>query len=78
MSDLTPDDKAALAALLRDAITTRRFPLSPSSAAGARSSNLIGGLKPEPFPPLMPPAQQSMLLPKKHGAENDLPRGQAH
>jgi hypothetical protein len=36
MSDLTPDDKAVLAALLRDAITTRRFPLSPSSAAGAR------------------------------------------
>jgi hypothetical protein len=30
MSDITPDDKAALAALLRDAITTDRFPQSPS------------------------------------------------
>jgi hypothetical protein len=36
MSDLTPDDKAALAALLRDAITTDCFPLSPSNAVGAR------------------------------------------
>jgi hypothetical protein len=65
--DLTDDDKAILAALLREVIAADRFPLSPR----VRSFKAILAKlapptpRPEPLPPPKPPGERSMALTRK-------------
>ena len=64
--DLSPEDYAALAALLRDTIKADRFPLSPRIA---RMRAILHKLDPpEPLPlrhPPLKPYRPSMLMARK-------------
>ena len=65
--DLTDDDKAILADLLRETIERDRFPLSPRVR---RLETILAKLDPpaprsEPIPPPKPPGERSMALAKK-------------
>jgi hypothetical protein len=65
--DLTDDDKATLAALLRETIAADRFPLSPRVKS---FKAILAKLDPpaprsEPIPPPKPPGERSMALAKK-------------
>ena len=65
--DLTDDDKAILAELLRETIERDRFPLSPRVK---RLSAILAKLDPpapraEPLPPPKPPGERSMALTRK-------------
>ena len=65
--DLSPEDCAAIAALLRDTIAADRFPMSPRIK---RMRAILYKLdppapKPGPFPPLKPPGAPSAFLAKK-------------
>jgi hypothetical protein len=65
--DISSEDCAAIAALLRDTIAADRFPMSPRIK---RMRAILYKLdppvpKPMPFPPLKPPGQPSMLTAKK-------------
>jgi len=66
-SDLTEDDKATIAALLRDTIAADRFPLSPR----VRSFKaILAKLDPpapraDSLPPPKPPGERSMALTRK-------------
>jgi hypothetical protein len=66
-SDLTPDDRAILAELLRETIERDRFPLSPR----IRSLRAIlakldpPAPQPEPLPAPKPPGDPSLALTKK-------------
>ena len=44
-ADLTDDDRATLAALLRDTIAADRFPLSPARSALEGDTRSVGGLE---------------------------------
>ena len=65
--DLTDDDRAILAELLRERIERDPFPLSPR----LRSFRAIlakldpPAPRPEPLPPPKPPGERSMVLAKK-------------
>ena len=65
--DLADDDKAILAALLRETIAADRFPLSPR----VRSLKaILAKLDPpaprsEPIPPPKPPGERSVVLARK-------------
>jgi hypothetical protein len=66
--DLSPEDYAAIAALLRDTIAADRFPLSPRVR---RMRAILDKLeppkvRPEP-PPLKPPGAPSTLVAKMRG-----------
>ena len=65
--DLSPEDCAAIAALLRDTIAADRFPMSPRIKRMRAILNKLDppAPKPAPFPPLKPPGQPSMLMAKK-------------
>ena len=65
--DLSPEDCAAIAALLRDTIAADRFPMSPRIKRMRAILNKLDPPvpKPAPFPPLKPPGQPSMLMAKK-------------
>jgi hypothetical protein len=65
--DLSPEDCAAIAALLRDTIAADRFPMSPRIKRMRAILNKFDppGPKPVPFPPLKPSGQPSMLMMKK-------------
>ena len=65
--DLSPEDCAAIAALLRDTIAADRFPMSPRIKRMRAILNKLDppAPKPVPFPPLKPPGQPSMLMAKK-------------
>jgi len=65
--DLSPEDRAAIAALLRDAIAADRFPLS---ARVTRMRAILNKLdppapRPAPFPPVKPQRQPSHFLRKQ-------------
>jgi hypothetical protein len=65
--DLTDDDKAILAALLRETIAADRFPLSPRVKS---FKAILAKLDPpaprsEPIPPPKPPGERSMALTRK-------------
>ena len=55
--DLSPEDCAAIAALLRDTIAADRFPMSPRIKRMRAILNKLDppAPKPAPFPPLKPP-----------------------
>ena len=59
MSDLSPDDKAVIAGLLRDTIAADRFPLSPRIKRMRAILNKLDPPvpKPAPLPPLKPPGE---------------------
>jgi len=65
--DLSPEDCAAIAALLRDTIAADRFPLSPRIKRWRLILDKLGPPKPKPapFPPLKPPSAPSTFLAKK-------------
>jgi hypothetical protein len=65
--DLSDDDKAILAELLRDTIAADRFPLSPRIR---RLKAILDKLappapRPEPIPAPKPPGERSMALTRK-------------
>ena len=65
--DLTDDDKAILAELLRETVERSRFLLSPR----IRSLKMIldkldpPPAQPDPLPPPKPPGERSMVRPRK-------------
>ena len=65
--DLSPEDCAAIAALLREVIAADRFRMSPRIKRWRAILNKLDPPvpKPVPFPPLKPPGQPSMLMTKK-------------
>jgi len=65
--DLSPEDCAAIAALLRDTIAADRFPLSPRIKRWRLILDKLEPPKPKPapFPPLKPPSAPSTFLAKK-------------
>ena len=64
--DLTDDERAALAALLRETIERDRFPLSPRiRSLKAILDKLDPQPEREPYPPMSPPGKPSMALVKK-------------
>ena len=70
-ADLTPDDKAAIASLLRHTIAADRFPLSPRVR---RWQAIIDKLEPpapkrEPLPPLKPPGEPSIVVARMRGTK---------
>jgi hypothetical protein len=65
--DLTDDDKAILADLLREAIERNRYPMSPRVRA---FKAILAKLdppapRPEPIPAPKPPSERSMALTRK-------------
>jgi hypothetical protein len=67
--DLTGDDRAILAELLRETIARDRFPLSPRVR---RLKAVLAkldppGPRPDPLPPPKPPAEWSMPAARKRG-----------
>ena len=68
MPDLSPEDRAAIAALLREVIAADRFPLSPRVRGWKAILDKLEPPKPIPaLPPLRPPGQPSMVLRKMQG-----------
>ena len=67
MSDLSPDDKAAIAGLLRDMITADRFPLSPRIKRWQAILDKLAPPAPKPtsFPPIKPPEAPNVVLIKE-------------
>ena len=65
--DLSPEDRAAIAALLRDTIAADRFPLSPRIARMREILCKLDPPAPEPFrfPPLRQ-GQPSAFVRKQH------------
>jgi len=65
--DLTDEDKAALADLLRETIERERFPLSPRARSFMASLAKLDPPRPapDPLPPPKPPGERSMALTKK-------------
>ena len=69
--DLSPEDYAALAALLRDTIKADRFPLSPRIRS---LKAILDKLEPpapkrEPLPPLKPPGEPSLVVARMRGTK---------
>ena len=69
--NLSPEDYAAIAALLRDTIAADRFPLSPR-VRGWRA--ILDKLEPPPpqrapLPPLKPPGEPSMVVARMRGTK---------
>jgi hypothetical protein len=74
--NLSPEEYAEIAALLRDTIAAYRFPMSPRIKSLRMILNKIAPPappKPTPFPPLKPPGAPSMLLAKKSAPTLRLP-----
>jgi hypothetical protein len=77
--NLTPDDYATLAALLRDTIAADRFPLSPR----VRSLKaILDKLEPpapkrEPLPPMKPPGEPSMVVARMRGTKRRRGKGKS-
>ena len=65
--DLTDDDKAILAELLRETIERDRFPLSPRVKSFKAILDKLDppAPRPEPIPAPKPPGERSMALTKK-------------
>jgi hypothetical protein len=69
--NLSPEDYATLAALLRDTIAADRFPLSPRVR---RWRAILDKLEPpaptrEPLPPLKPAGEPSMVVARMRGTK---------
>ena len=69
--DLSPEDYAAIATLLRDTIAADRFPLSPRIK---RMRSILDKLepprpRPAPMPRLKPAGEPSMVLAKMRGGK---------
>jgi hypothetical protein len=66
-ADLTDDDKAILAKLLRDTIAADRFPLSPriKSFKAILAKLAPPAPCPEPIPAPKPPGERSILSTRK-------------
>ena len=62
--DLSPEDCAAIAALLRDTIAADRFPMSPRIKRMRAILNKLGPPVPKPVPPLKPD-KTSVKIPAK-------------
>jgi hypothetical protein len=71
MSDLTPDDRAAIAGILRDMIAADRFPLSPRVRSLKAILDKLEPAKPRPapLPPLKPPGEPSMVVARTREAK---------
>ena len=67
MSDLSPDDKAVIAGLLRDTIAADRFPLSPRIKRWQAILDKLASPapKPVPFPPIKQPVAPNVVLIKE-------------
>jgi hypothetical protein len=65
--DLTDDDKAILAEMLRETIERDRYPLSPRIKSLKAILAKLAPPKPatEPLPPPKPPGERSMALTRK-------------
>jgi hypothetical protein len=65
--ELTDDDKAILAALLRETIARDRFPLPPRVRSFEAILNKLAPPAPraEPIPASKPPGERSMALTRK-------------
>ena len=63
--DLSPEDYAALAALLRDTIKADRFPLSPRVASLRAVLDKLDPPEPLPHPALKPYAPSMLISGKK-------------
>ncbi len=79
MADLTDDDKADLAALLRDTIAADRFPLSPRVRTW---KSILEKLEPPapkraPLPPMKPAGEPSMVVARMRGTKRCGSRDQA-
>ena len=60
--NLSPEDYAAIAALLRDTIAADRFPLSPRVRGWMSILDKLEPPRPRvPLPPLKPPGEPSMV-----------------
>jgi len=62
--NLSPEDYAAIAALLRDTIAADRFPFSPRVRAWRSILDKLEPPKPRPapLPPQKPPGEPSMVV----------------
>ena len=69
--DLSPEDCAAIAALLRDTIAADRFPLSPRIKKMRAILHKLEppAPKPAPLPPLKPPGEPSMVAARMRGTK---------
>ena len=66
--DLTEDERAALAAFLRDAIAADRFPMSPRwRPIKSALAKIDPQPEPPPLPPLKPAGEPSLVLRKMRG-----------
>ncbi len=67
MSDLSPDDKAVIAGLLRDTIAADRFPLSPRIKRWQAILDKLAppAPNPVPFPPIKSPGAPNVVLIKE-------------
>jgi len=65
--DLSPEDCAAIAALLRDTIAADRFPLSPRVKKMRAILHKLD--PPAPLPPLKPPGEPSMVAARMRGTK---------
>jgi hypothetical protein len=70
MSDLSTDDKATIATLLRDTIAADRFPLSPRVRSWKAILDKLEPPRPRvPLPPLKPPGEPSMVVARMRGTK---------
>ena len=63
--ELSDDDKAILAELLREVIERDRFPLSPRVRSYKAILAKLAPPQPEPLPPPKPPGERSMALTRR-------------
>jgi hypothetical protein len=66
--NLSPEDYAAIAALLRDTIAADRFPLSPRVRSLKAILDKLEPPKPR-LPPLKPPGEPSMVVAGMRGTK---------
>ena len=69
--NLSPEDYAAIAALLRDTMAADRFPLSPRVRTWKAILDKLEPPEPkrEPLPPLKPPGEPSMVVARMRGTK---------
>ena len=68
--NLSPEDYAAIAALLRDTIAADRFPLSPRVRGWRAILHKIEPPAPRrELPPLKPPGEPSMVVARMRGTK---------
>ena len=69
--NLSPEDYAAIAALLRDTIAADRFPLSPRVRRWKAVLDKLDPQKPRPapLPPIKPPGEPSMVVARMRGTK---------